>query len=283
MIYVSTSCVRNRFIGESVRELAEEGYHNIELSGGTQPYEKLEEELLQLKQKYNLNFLCHNYFPPPEVPFVVNLASLDEEIFQMSMEHLKKAIDLSKKLGAKRFGFHAGFLINIPLDEIGKSIGRNELFPHPPALNKFFSGYKELKKHAGKDFNLYFENNVCSEVNYQNFGNQNPFHLCESESYKELSVKDDFGLILDVAHLKVSCRTLGLDFENELNYLSKMSDYIHISDNDGTKDSNQELKEEGSLFKSLQTLDFEDKIITLEVYDGLAALKSSYELCKSLF
>jgi hypothetical protein len=86
-----------------------------------------------------------------------------------------------------------------------------------------------------------------------------------------------------VAHLKVSCNTLDLDFESELKYLATKSDYIHISDNDGKKDANQELKEGSALFSSLQGLDFNHKIITLEVYDGLTALKRSYELCKSLF
>ena len=51
-----------------------------------------------LKDKYNLNYRCHNYFPPPKKPFVINLASLNDEVFQMSFKHLKKTISFVKHL-----------------------------------------------------------------------------------------------------------------------------------------------------------------------------------------
>ncbi len=66
MIYVSSSCIRHKKIKDSVKELAENGFQNIELSGGTQYYNNIESDLLKLKEKYNLNYRCHNYFPPPK-------------------------------------------------------------------------------------------------------------------------------------------------------------------------------------------------------------------------
>ena len=76
MIYISTSCIKNnKKIKTSVEELAINGFSNIELSGGTEPYDQMEYDLLELKDKYNLNYRCHNYFPPPIEPFVLNLAS----------------------------------------------------------------------------------------------------------------------------------------------------------------------------------------------------------------
>ncbi len=71
-------------IRDSVQELAENGFQNIELSGGTEYYENFERDLIELKGEYNLNYRCHNYFPPPKKPFVLNLASLNDETFQMS-------------------------------------------------------------------------------------------------------------------------------------------------------------------------------------------------------
>jgi len=84
--------------------------------------------LLELKDRYNLNYRCHNYFPPPKQPFVLNLASLNDETFQMSFDHLKKVIALSNRLGADKFAFHAGFFIDIKLNEIGKKLSRDNLF-----------------------------------------------------------------------------------------------------------------------------------------------------------
>jgi sugar phosphate isomerase/epimerase len=75
----------------------------------TQLYDDLLNDLLELKAKYNLTYRCHNYFPPPPKSFVLNLASLDDDIFQMSMDHAKKALELSESLGADKYGLHAGF------------------------------------------------------------------------------------------------------------------------------------------------------------------------------
>ena len=99
MIYVSTSCVRNDYIKDSVRELAEMGFFNIELSGGTRYYEGYLEDLLSLKQEYRLNYQVHNYFPPPREDFVLNLIDTDETNYERSLEMIRKALDISKRLG----------------------------------------------------------------------------------------------------------------------------------------------------------------------------------------
>lgn len=281
MIYISSSCIKNNSIAQSVEQLAVEGYTNIELSGGTQYYEGFERDLLRLQDKYNLSYLCHNYFPPPKIPFVVNLASLDNEIVMLSMNHLKNAIDLTKVLGANKFGFHAGFLINIPTSELGKQIKKHILFDRYKALKTFVNNFSILKEYAG-EVQLFIENNVLANMNYISFNKKNPFFLCDVEGYEELSSSMNFNLLLDVAHLKVSSNTLHLNFENQLNQLFTKSDYIHISDNDGNTDSNKTFSSDSILFKQLSKLNFTNKTITLEVYDGIEALKESYENTNAL-
>ena len=111
MIYLSSACSSNKKIGDAIREIARLGFKNIELTGGTQYYDEYETDLLRLQDKYHLNYLVHNYFPPPQEPFVLNLASPNPEIYQKSLQHCYNAIALAKKLGAKQLGFHAGFFI----------------------------------------------------------------------------------------------------------------------------------------------------------------------------
>lgn len=282
MIYVSSSCVKNNSIATSVEELAKSGFSNIELSGGTQFYKGFENDLLRLQDKYALNYLCHNYFPPPEKPFVINVASLDDEIIDLSLANLKKAIKLTKLLGANKFGFHAGFLINIPLNQIGKSIAELPLFDKSKALIRFQNSINELNA-LDPSIKLYVENNVLARMNYENFGLVNPFFLCESESYFEINDLVPINLLLDIAHLKVSCHTLNKDFTSELDILLKVSDYIHISDNDGTADTNGKFTSTSELYKLLKNHTFDDKIITLEVYDGIGVLQESYEVAEKLF
>lgn len=82
MIYVSSTCVRQHNIADVIRRLAGAGIRNIELSGGTDYYDGIEREIGQLQREYNLRYACHAYFPPPEEPFVVNLASCNDRIYK---------------------------------------------------------------------------------------------------------------------------------------------------------------------------------------------------------
>src|SRR3989338_3393905 len=122
MLYLSSACVKHEKIKDSVEELAANGFKDIELSGGTKYYPGYEQDLLKLQERYGLNYLVHNYFPPPQEDFILNLASCNEETYQKSLRHCRRAIALSGKLGARKFGLHAGFFIEVKIEEIGKNI-----------------------------------------------------------------------------------------------------------------------------------------------------------------
>jgi sugar phosphate isomerase/epimerase len=277
MIYVSSSCVKHAKIRDSVQELAENDFQNIELSGGTEYYNNFENDLLELKDKYNLNYRCHNYFPPPKKPFVLNLASLDDETFQMSFDHLEKVIALSNKLGADKFAFHAGFFIDIRLSEIGKKLSRDNLFDKKEAVERFCNAYDVIKRKA-KNVSLFIENNVFSKTNADTYDGENPFMMTNFNEYKSLKEKINFNLLLDVAHLKVSAKTLGLDWEEEFENMMSVSSYIHVSDNDGFHDLNNQLTKSSSLLVMLEQSDTKNKDFALEIYDGMDAIKKSYKV-----
>jgi len=277
MIYVSSSCVKAKKIHQAVVELADHGFKNIELSGGTTFYSELEHDLFELKKKYGLNYLLHNYFPPPQEDFVINLASLNESISKKSFEHLKTAIKLSEILGGRRLALHAGFFFDIGIDEIGRTLTRNQLFPHEAATSQFLRLFRQLSKKAGNT-RLYIENNVLSHHNAQTFEGENPFMLTDSAGFFELREQLDFELLLDVAHLKVSSKSLGLDFETELSQLFPVADYIHVSDNDGLSDQNRCLEKNSELMELLKKFDWRGKIITLEIYQPLESVQRSHDL-----
>lgn len=281
MIYISSSCVKNKTIKESVQELVDSGFKNIELSGGTEYYDGFEDDLLKLKKKYNLNYICHNYFPPPKEHFVLNLASLDDEVYDKTFEHLTNAIELSKKLGARKFGFHSGFFIDIKVSEIGKKISKVNLFDKSKSIQRFCDGVKKLQSLSG-DLELYIENNVFSSTNAKTYENDNLFMLTNSSEYQKLKNMINFNLLLDVAHLKVSSKTLELDFEEELSYMISQSDYIHISDNDALHDLNHKLQKDSNLVKLLKKQDLKDKDFTLEIYDDMDAIKETYKILQEV-
>lgn len=281
MIYVSSSCVKHDKIKDSVLELIENGFMNIELSGGTEFYEGLTDDLLELNDKYDVNLQCHNYFPPPKKHFVLNLASLDDEIYNASLSHLSNSIQLAKKLNSKRFSFHAGFFMDISVAEIGKKLSKKTINDEEKAMKRFCSGYNLLKKEAG-ELELYIENNVFSYSNFSTYQGLNPFMLVSNEDYLELQNKINFKLLLDTAHLKVSCNTLQLDFENELSKMVNESDYIHLSENDGKHDQNKAVLKDSKIFKALQKNYIKNKDFTLEIYDDLKVIRDSYELLQGI-
>lgn len=281
MIYVSSSCSKQKNINAAVLELADKGFRNIELSGGTEYYEGYEVDLSDIKERYSLNYLLHNYFPPHSEDFVLNLASLDDEVFEKSLQHVREAIDLSMKWGAGKYALHAGYFINIQLQQIGKAISKSRLGDTKEAYERFCYGYNLIKSEA-RGIEIYIENNVYSQTNFNNFGQDNPLMLTSLDEYRKLHENIDFKLLLDVAHLYVSSKSLGFDFDLALDHMIERTDYIHLSDNDGKNDQNEEFGDNSIILNKLKSSMLADKTITLEVYSGMDGLRKSFDQVAAL-
>jgi sugar phosphate isomerase/epimerase len=280
MIFVSSSCIKSKFIKESVIALHNLGFINIELSGGTTFYNGMVEDLLELKEKYNLKFLCHNYFPPPQKDFVLNLSSLKPTVYQQSYQHIIDSLQLCEHIGAEKYAFHAGFFMDPDVSELGKRFKLADINDSTKAQNKFCSAYKDIISHKAQ-VKIYIENNVLSHSNYLTY-NLNPFMLTNLADHNELKQKLEFNLLLDIAHLKVTCTTLKLNFTNEFRQLFRSTDYIHLSDNDGLHDLNHGIKDNSELANLLKEEDLKGKTFTLEIYDGPRSLVDSYQLLKKM-
>jgi sugar phosphate isomerase/epimerase len=281
--YVSSYGLGHKRIDDTILALVDSGIRHIELTGGSDHYQDLELQVLSLQQTYGLHFRCHNYFPPPKTHFVLNLASLDDSVFNASVEHCERALDFSKQIGAKTYGVHAGFLIDIRLDELGKAIESRELFDRSRATLRFLDTVKSLAEYAQKlNINLFIENNVINQRTLCRFGNQNPLLASCAEDIFELQRQFPFELLLDLAHLKVSANSLGLDFKEECNKLIQRSNYLHLSDNDGLEDSNQSLRPDSEMVRILKSYDIGKKTKTIEIYSGLSGIRQTLETLQNL-
>lgn len=283
MIFITSSSIKAHKISESVRVLAEHGFKAIELSGGTDFYPEYLEDLKSLQDKFNLSLRCHNYFPPPKKHFVLNLASMNDDIWRASVEHVKEALRVSRAISSHKYGIHAGFFIDIAVNEIGKRISHDKLAQREKAYERFCNSFRELNDLArSMGIALYLENNVFSSTNFKTFNGENFFMLTNSYEYKELKQKIDFKLLLDVAHLKVSCKSLGLNFESELEKLSNETDYFHLSDNDSFHDQNKTLLKDSELLKSLKRHHLFKGDLTLEIYDSIESIQSALSVIEDL-
>jgi sugar phosphate isomerase/epimerase len=284
LIFVSSACSNKKSIKDAVAELAEHGFKFIELSGGTQYYPEFYQDLRDLKEKLNLTFRLHNYFPPPEKSFVLNLASNSEQVLTQSRRMVKKAIDMSSDFNSSQFGIHAGFRISPRVEELGKKIQSANVLPYAESLEKFKDEFNSLQNY-GKAIGveLLLENNVFSAANFQSFAGQNPFFLTDYEDYSKMQSRFGFPLLLDVAHLKVSCQTIGLDFEEQLRKLVPLTNYAHLSENDGTADSNNEFSENSLFIQVLKDFKQSKKSFTIEVYDGLPSVRRCHDVLEKIF
>ena len=279
-MYISSACVKHEKIKDSVEELARNGFKDIELSGGTKYYPEYRQDLLALKDKYGLNYLVHNYFPPPKQDFILNLASLDNDVYQRSLEHCENAIALSRTLGSAKFGLHAGFFLDFKVSQIGKSI-TGRLSDYGKAMDRFCQGFGHLNRKA-KGIELYLENNVISTTNIANFQDQQPFMMTDHAGYLELKSRLDFKLLLDVAHLYVSARSLGLDYAGQLSQMLPLSDYVHLSANDGLHDQSRCFDQDSAILNVLKTCDLRGKTITLETYGSIDEVIASCSIVKDI-
>jgi hypothetical protein len=109
MIYISTGGFRGKNAAVVSEGLLRAGIESIELSG-CEYSATLIADLQALSP--DIRFQIHNYFPPPPEPFVLNLGSLDTVVGQRSVAHVKQALEWCVALGADRYSFHAGFLLD---------------------------------------------------------------------------------------------------------------------------------------------------------------------------
>ncbi|MCG6167600.1 sugar phosphate isomerase/epimerase [Leptospira sp. FAT2] len=243
MIYISTGGFYHQNAFEISKLLIENGFLNIELSGG-QFDTDLIPNLLSLKEQ--ANFQVHNYFPPYKIPFVFNLASLDPDISAKSFQHVKECITLSRDFNRKVYSFHAGYLLDPDPRELGKRIKARKVNSRADATDVFLSKIHELSKFASDmGIRLLIENNVLSKNNFEEF-KLNPLLMVDPNETKKIldSCPKNVGLLVDVAHLKVSAESLSFDPEDMFRECDRYIEAYHLSDNDGKSDSNDLIHED---------------------------------------
>lgn len=263
MIYLSTGLIKKKSTSDLINKLDTLKINNLELSSG--PYEKnINKYLLNKKKTKKQNFLIHNYFPVPQKPFVLNLASSQKKIIKQSINLAKKAIILSNKVNAKFYSFHAGFLIDPSIKSLGKKIKEElPITPRKIAKKNFISCVKKLASYAEKlGVNLLIENNVLTKKNYLRFKG-NPFLFVDSKEINEIMplLPKNVGLLLDVAHLNVSSKTMKF---NKVKFIKECNKWIRgyqLSENNGLDDQNKKIKKNSWFFKYLK----KNKFYSLEV------------------
>ena len=274
-IFLSSACTNEKKIEKVLNSFLRNKYKKIELTGNL-IYNKNFLSILKFYQKkYNFEYLIHNYFPIPKIPFMLNLGSTNKDIQKKSLNNAIKSIEICHELNIKKISFHAPFLIDFSYKQAGKKISQCKIMEKKLVIRLLKNNMKFLNSIAGNKIQIYLENNVISKINYNSFKKKNFFLFTDLKSFQDLRNEINFKPLVDIGHLKVSSKTLGLNFENEFSGLQKFTDYFHLSDNNGDEDSNKAISANSNILKLLKNTQCKKNYLTLEVYESWRKIQNT--------
>ena len=219
----------------------------------------------------DLSVLFHNYFPPPDEPFVLNLAAADETGLIKSRKMCMTAIDWTRQFKGSHYAAHAGYRGDIAVASLGNppmlkaSLGKIKLSTYGEAYQTLLESILCLNAHA-KEAGVRFliENQVIAS-DYRAGGSELILMVQSDELLRLIRDVDDnnFGLLVDLGHLKVTSETLGFDRKRFIDDVSPYIAAFHISDNDGRNDQHRPFTENAWFLPILS--DYPGATLTIEL------------------
>jgi hypothetical protein len=272
------------FGGRSKEEVAEAALQHgwaIEFSSGFAP----DPDMIPFYKQASFPRYPHNYFPAPEDPFVMNLASTNEALRQRTLAHCLQGLELAKASGSPYFSAHAGFCIDPDPKQLGHPLDIDQPYDRAEHWSLFIKSLEAILPYAESlGITFLIENNVLAPFNYNP---DRPLVLLCVDQHEMLRLIEEvshprLGLLLDTAHLKVSANTLGFDMHEAASAVAPHVHVVHHSDNDGLSDTNRPLPPDywaaacGDLFLNrLHVLEVK-KLETAEIISQLQFLQKIY-------
>jgi len=274
-------------ISEVLEECERMGIFHVELSAPHpfEPIDSIKKVLLKYKDR-GFNYVLHNYFPPREDDFVLNIASNDDSVMVKNLKLITDALDVAKHCGASIYGIHSGYLA----DASAMSDG---MFQFKDKKNDYASCVENVKevieilvdRFKGCEVKLLMENLFPGP-------DENYSLACNFDEIKELmdNVSDEVGLLLDLGHLNIASNILNFDkYEFLEKYLKEYSGRlyeVHLSENDGKTDQHLHIEKDSWQIKVLKDIaklpisDGSQRVYCLESRnsESIDLLKSSMDI-----
>ena len=264
-LYISTNCFETPNLRAILSACEQHGIEGLELSA----VEGWDPSLIG-STSHPARYLVHNYFPPADPAFVLNLASNDPSILERSRAHCRAALDLSARVGAPIYAVHGGYTADIAPEVLGHPERVAALQPdgfvdYETAYDILVESVRELSAYGReRGVHLLVENHVVSRAG----GTAARRLLLMVEASELTALAGDagdasVGVLVDVGHLKVSAATLGFDPHEFLDALAPLVGAFHLSDNDGVVDDHRPFDHHAWFLPRLE--DFPEACITVEL------------------
>lgn len=232
-VYISTSCLKGgRNLFHVLDIYRQNNIQYVEL-GSAHNYDSNVDKIYT----YDFHYLVHNYFPPVQEPFVLNLASQNHKIVAKSLALAKKSILLCAKLNIPFYTVHPGYLQDPDLSF--KFNPQRKIISYESGFRTFCESIVRLNNFALKQkVKLLVENNI---IYTQEFGNISHFVMLYTQQefirlFKVVN-SQNLGILLDLGHLNVGSYRLNFD---KYEFIESLKGYVmalHLSGNDGAIDS----------------------------------------------
>jgi sugar phosphate isomerase/epimerase len=278
--YVSTACVPGRYarLEDQLADYRAHGLHRIEVGWCAPPSSPVLDALRAGDDDEAV--LIHNYFPPPPAPFVLNLASQDDEVRARSLAMAEQALVTTAAVGAPFYSVHAGFAAEFTPEALGGQLDRDRAAPRDKALETFGESIRTLCATAASlDVGLLIEPNVVESRNLVD-GENRLLLLAEAAEIDEFMRTIDhtaLGLLVDTGHLNVSAHTFGFVREEFVEALGGYIRAFHVHDNDGRVDQHHPVSSDSWVWGVLEQPAFAPLPAVIEArFESAASLQAHH-------
>ena len=240
-IYVSTTFIENgQKIKIALDMLKSSGIKNVEL-GSNHIYEKN----FNYIKNYKFNFLVHNYFPTPKKDFVINIASLNKSIRNRSLHQIKRSIEFYKKIGAKVYTFHPGFIY----EPAGASNSKNNydfIWKNKKVSKKYNLAFNQMLHSLKKIVDFAKKKKVKIAIETEgSYKKKNVLLMQKPEEYEKLLryfTPKDLGINLNIGHLNLASKAFNFSKTKFVNSIKPYIIAMELSHNNGIDDQHLPLK-----------------------------------------
>jgi sugar phosphate isomerase/epimerase len=248
-------------IKECLEWLIDGGITRVEISSGHRYEDGFWDTVKELRNEHGLDVILHNFAPPLKEDLLLNLSSREPGKVKATQDFIISRIGMSREIGARFYGFHAGFLVEYYFGQDSY----DDPLPHDRGMDMFIDNLGPVLDAADdQDIDIAIENHVVEEKH------RDILYLAHHEDFRHLfdkvRSKRLFALI-DLGHLQVSSRTLGFDPFEFLKVVGKRALEYHIHGNDFCEDVHRPITSDFEFLGYLRGLRNEDVAVTLETRD----------------
>lgn len=280
-LFVSTTCFKDMTpLSDVLEKFKGSSFKNLEL-GSNHIHEKNYVEMLK---RYDYRYLVHNYFPIPENEFVLNLATINDEIRSRSIEHGLKAIELTHEIGGELYTIHPGFLAD-PISKNQDSNNYDFVFGDTSnAQSLYEASYERMLDALEKLSRRASELKVKLAIETEGSFNKSDILMMQRpEEYTRFFnhfKPEEIRINLNVGHLNLASRKFGFSQEDFCKLVSPYVEAVEMSHNEGVNDDHAPVREDGWYWELLKKTDLNGKIQIFEFRDTEIL---EIEKCKEIF